>query len=73
MAKMQVESYPFVVVSPLFTRDPPGREDFAVSVAGKALIHDSSAVIIQLLDIVTLCMLYSSNWDVNDLSAFFDL
>jgi hypothetical protein len=41
-------------------------------VAGKALMHDSSAVIIQLLDIVTICMLYSSNWDVNDLSAFFD-
>jgi hypothetical protein len=40
-------------------------------VAGKALMHDFSTVIIQLLDMLTLCMLYSSNWDVNDFSTFF--
>jgi hypothetical protein len=31
----------------------------------------SSAVIIQLLDIVTLRMLDSNNWDVSDFSGFF--
>jgi hypothetical protein len=31
----------------------------------------ASAVIIQLLDIVTLRMLYSNNWDVDDFSGFF--
>ena len=34
-------------------------------------MRDSSAVIIQLLDIVTLRMLYSNNWDVKDFSGFF--
>jgi hypothetical protein len=42
-------------------------------VAGKALMRDCSAVLIQLLDTITVCMLYSSNWDVNDFSAFSDL
>jgi hypothetical protein len=31
MAKMQVETPPFVVVPPLFTWNLPGREDLAVS------------------------------------------
>ena len=34
-------------------------------------MRDSSAVIIQLLDILALRMLYSNNWDVNDSSGFF--
>jgi hypothetical protein len=34
-------------------------------------MRGSSAVIIQLLDIVTSRMLYSNNWDANDFSGFF--
>jgi hypothetical protein len=34
-------------------------------------MRDSSTVIMQLLDMLTLCMLYGSNWDVNDSSTFF--
>jgi hypothetical protein len=33
-------------------------------------MRDSSAVIIQVLDIVTSRMLDSNNWDVHDFSAF---
>jgi hypothetical protein len=40
-------------------------------VSGKALMRDSSAVIIQLLDILGLRKLYSNNWDVNDSSGCF--
>jgi hypothetical protein len=54
---------------PLATRTSP----YLGSVAGKALMRDCSAVIIQLLDTITMCMLYSSTWDVNDFSAFSDL
>jgi hypothetical protein len=72
MAKMKVEPHPFLVVPPLFTRDPLAARTspYLVSVTGKALMRDSSAVIIQVLDIVTSRMLYSNNWDVNDFSAF---
>jgi hypothetical protein len=31
LAKMTGEPHPFLVVPPVFTRDPPGREDLAVS------------------------------------------
>ena len=34
-------------------------------------MSDSSAIIIQLLDILALRKLYSNNWDVNDSSGFF--
>jgi hypothetical protein len=30
----------------------------------------SSVVIIQVLDILTLCLLYSNNWEVKGLSGF---
>jgi hypothetical protein len=39
-------------------------------VAGKVLMRDSSAGIMQLLDMLTLGMSYSNIWDVNDFSAF---
>ena len=40
---------------------------------GNALIRDTSAVTIQLLDIVTERMIYSSHGDVNDGSGSFSM